>query len=372
MDPRTQFCHNPSCHARGKAGEGNIVIHSQKEKRYQCNLCDATFAATKGTPFFRLQTDPEAVTIVLTLLGHGCPLQAVVAAFGFDERTVTRWLSRAGGHCQKVHEHLVQQSGVDLRHVQADEMWVKLVGQKVWLAMAMAVPSRLWLGGVISPKRDLVLITTLVKLVRSCGQSLAILVCVDGLASYVTAFFKVFREPVPTGRSGRPRLKLEEGLLLGQVIKSRAKKRVVSVTQRAMRGSLEAINEVLAATGTGKGINTAYIERLNATFRASLAVLVRRGRAIAHQQVNLTAGMNLVGCAYNFCWHHESLRLAAPEGSERKWLHRTPAMAAGLTDHRWSMLALLNYQVPLPAWAAPKRRGRPPKEANQRVMAVAA
>ena len=183
MDPRTQFCHNPRCHARGKAREGNIVIHSQLEKRYRCTLCKATFSETKGTPFFRLKTATEVVTIVLTLLCHGCPTKAVVAAFGFDERTVAGWLSRAGGHCQQVHEHLVQQGGVDLRHVQADEMWVKLVGQKVWMAMAMAVPSRLWLGGVISPKRDLVLITALVKLVRSCGQSLAILVCVDGLAS---------------------------------------------------------------------------------------------------------------------------------------------------------------------------------------------
>ena len=111
MDPRTQFCHNPSCHARGKEGEGNIVIHSQKGKRYQCTLCDATFVETKGTPFFRLQTDPEVVTIVLALLCHGCPIQAVVAAFGFDERTVSRWLSGAGAHCQKVQEHLVQQGG---------------------------------------------------------------------------------------------------------------------------------------------------------------------------------------------------------------------------------------------------------------------
>ncbi len=372
MDPQTRFCHNPSCPARGKTGAGNIVSHSPRERRYRCTTCGKTFAATKGTPFYRLQKPADAVTLVVTLLGHGCPIQAIVAAFGFDERTVAGWLSRAGGHCQKVHEHLVQQSGVDLRHVQADELWVKLVGQKVWMAMAMAVPSRLWLGGVISPKRDLVLITTLVKIVRSGGKSLALLVCVDGLASYVTAFLKVFREPVRTGCLGRPRLKLEEGLLLGQVIKSRAKRRVVSVTQRAVRGSLETINEVLATTGTGKGITTSYIERLNATFRASLAVLVRRGRAIAHKQVILSAGMNLVGCAYNFCWHHESLGLAAPEGSERKWMHRTPAMAAGLTDHRWSMLELLNYQVPLPAWAAPKRRGRPPKEAEQMVMAVAA
>jgi hypothetical protein len=71
---------------------------------------------------------------------------------------------------------------VDLQHVQADELWVQLVGRRVWRAMALAVPSRLWLGGCVSPPRDRVLSTTLVQMVRSCTRSLAILVCVDGLA----------------------------------------------------------------------------------------------------------------------------------------------------------------------------------------------
>src|SRR5882724_3970929 len=126
------------------------------------------------------------VTLVLTLSCYGCPTQAIVAAFGIDERMVAQWLARAGQHCQRVHQHVVQQGAVDLQHVQADELWVKLVGRRVW--MAMAIPSRLWLGGSISPRRDLVLITTLVPIVRACACRLAILVCVDGVASYVTAF----------------------------------------------------------------------------------------------------------------------------------------------------------------------------------------
>jgi hypothetical protein len=329
-----------------------------------------------------LQTAVETVTCVVTLLCHGCPIQAIVAAFGFDERTVARWFAASGSHCQEVHEHLVEQGKVDLKHVQADEMWVKLWGRRVWMAMAIAVPTRLWLGGVISVRRDLTLIMSLVQMVRQCGQSLAILVCVDGLASYVTAFLRVFRHSVRTGRRGRPRLVVEGGLLLGQVVKRYAQGRVVAVSQRAVRGSLvrgvglrgigEAIGAVLVATGTGKGINTAYIERLNATFRGALAVLVRRGRAIAHKDVTLTLGMYVVGCAYNFCWYHQSLRLAAAEGSGPKWQQRTPAMAAGLTDHRWTMSELLHYQIPLKAWVAPKRRGRPPKLVTEQVMAVAA
>jgi transposase-like protein len=372
MNPQTQFCHNPQCPARGQVGQGNIRVHSQMERRYRCTICRQTFAATKGTPLYRLRTAADLVTTVLTLLCHGCPIQAIVAAFGLDERTVAAWLARAGQHCQRVHQHVVQRGRVDLQHVQADELWAKLVGRRAWMAMAMAVPSRLWLGGVISPRRDLGLITAVVQLVRSCARSLAILVCVDGLASYVTAVLRVFRQPVRTGRRGRPRLVLEGGLLLGQVVKRYVRRRVVSVERRVVRGSAKAITARLAASGGGTGINTAYIERLNATFRASLVPLVRRGRAIAHTEAVLTAGMWLVGCAYNFCWLHDSLRVAAPGGACWKWQERTPAMAAGLTKHRGTMLELMRYQVPLPAWVAPKRRGRPSTRALQPAMAVAA
>lgn len=372
MDPQRRFCHNAVCPARGQVGQGNIGVQSWKEQRYICHTCGRTFAATTGTAFYRLRTAADQVTLVLTLLCHGCPPQAIVAAFGLDERTVAAWLVRAGVHCQQVHAHLVQQGAVDLQHVQADELWVKLVGQRVWMALALAVPSRLWLGGVISPQRDRALITALVQQVRACAQRLDLLVCVDGLSSYVTAFRRVFRDPVYTGRRGRPRLVLAAGFQLGQVIKQYVKRRVGSVRQQVVEGTAAGIAAVLAATGTGHGIHTAYIERFNATMRSALAPLVRRGRALAHKVETLTAGMYLVGCAYNFCWEHTSLRRAAPAGTGRKWAERTPAMAAGLTDHRWSLRELLSYQVPLPAWAPSKRRGRPSKEPRLSTLAVAA
>jgi transposase-like protein len=128
MNPHAQFCHNPQCPVRGQRGQGNIRVHSHAEQRYRCMICGQTFVATKGTPFYRLRTTADLVTAVLTLMGHGCPLQAIVAAFGVDERTVTAWLLRAGQHCQQAHQHVVQHGQVDLQHVQADELWVKLVG----------------------------------------------------------------------------------------------------------------------------------------------------------------------------------------------------------------------------------------------------
>ena len=299
--------------------------------------------------------------LVLTLLSHGCPTQALVAAFGLDERTVARWLAGAGAHCQRVHAHPVEQGQVDLQHVQADELWTKQVGGKAWMALALAVPTRLWLGGGISGSRDLPLITRLVQRVRACAATPAILVCVDGLASYVTAFLQLFRQPIYTGRRGRPRLVLPDGFQFAQVVKHSAKRHVVGVTRRVLHGTLAGVEMALAATATGTVINTASIERLNATFRARLAPLTRRGRAIARTEAALAAGMWLVGTAYNFCWPHESLRQLAPDHAPRKWLRRTPAMAAGLTDHCWSLDELLRFEIPLPRWAPPKRRGRPPR-----------
>ena len=110
-------------------------------------------------------------------------------------------------------------------------------------------------------------------------------------------------------------------------------------------------------------LHSAYIERLNATFRARLHGLVRRARALFHQQKTLMAGMYLVGTAYNFCSFHDSLRQEQPEG-RRKWRERTPAMAAGITDHCWSTQELLTYQIAPPPYVAPKRRGRKPKLAG--------
>jgi transposase-like protein len=358
MDPSTQFCPNFYCLYRGKPGQGNIRVHSRKERRFRCTTCGKTFAATKNTPFYRLHKSLDLVTIVLTLLCHGCPRQAIVAAYGLDERTVGDWQRRAGRHAQRFHERHVQQGQVDLQHVQADELWVKVLGRRLWMAMAMAVPSRLWLGGVISRHRDGKLITAVVRLVRSCARSLAILVCVDGLASYVTAFVKGFRHKLPRdGRGGRPRLLVEPGLLIGQVIKRYSGRRLVDVTRRVARGSAEAVAAVLARTGTGTGINTSYIERLNATFRGRWTPLVRRGRALV-REAGAQAGMWLVGCAYNFCWEHDSLRVTAPADAGRQWSGRTPAMAAGLTDHRWELREVLGERQPPGRWKAPRRQPR--------------
>ena len=366
MNPQKQFCHNQTCWAYGRKGEEHIVIHSHKEKRYRCKRCRRTFSQTKGTALYRLHKPQELVFVVLTLLAYGSPIQAIVAAFGLDERTVARWQKEAGSQCQRVHEHLVEAGNVELSQVQADELRVRVVGGIMWLATALEVRSRLWLGGVVRVHRDRQLIRALLWRIRKCGSVAQILLCTDGLASYAKQALLIFRESLRTGRGGRPRLILPEGVMVARVKKRYERRRVVEVVREVVRGAEAAVQERLMETQRSLTalINTAYVERLNATFRARLAPLVRRSRAGVHEQGTLEAGMWLVGTCYNFLWAHRSLRQergggGGEEPSASKWIERTPAQAAGLTDHRWTLEELMSFVVE--PTRTPKRRGRRPK-----------
>ena len=349
MDPTTTFCSNRNCPARGQTGRGNIGIHSQKEQRFICHACQKTCSATTGTVFYRLRTAAETVSLVVTLLAHGCPVQAMVAAFGFDARTIADWWTRSGRQGQAVHESLVEQPR-DLGQVQADERRVKKQGGMVWMAMAMMVQTRLWLGGEGSEQRDMPLIRRLIERVRRCAAPRPRLVCTDGLRTYIRATRETCRDPMRTGMGGRPRLRPWRHVLIAQVVKCYERRRVVATDRRIVDGTPTRV-ETLRRRSQGNGvINTAYIERLNATFRERLAPLARRCRALARQTLTLHEGMFVVGTVYNFCTPHESLN------SVQK---TTPAMAAGITDHRWTMHELLSLHVPPPPWTPPKQRGRP-------------
>jgi transposase-like protein len=370
MNSANLFCPNIECPARGQVGKGNIGVHSQKTKRYICHVCKETFSASQGTIFYRLRTDPKTVLLVLALLMYGCPIQAVVHAFGIDERTVRHWWQRAGQHCQAFHERLVEDHRLDLGQVQADEIKVKTQQGAMWMAMAMMVSTRLWLGGAVSASRDTALLQQMARQVRAIALCRPLLLAVDGLNTYVTVFRDAFRTGIPRlpGQSGRMKLVHWPNIALVQVIKPRP--RGTGTIQRAIvQGEKTMIDQLLQSTQAGGSINVAFIERLNATFRQRLACLFRRTRHLARHRQTLQAGMYLLGCVYNFCDFHHSLRLRLSVGRYGfRWVQRTPALAAHLTDHPWTIQELLLHKTPPRPWTRKERQGRLPNSLIDRMQ----
>jgi transposase-like protein/IS1 family transposase len=358
MDASKQFCPNSQCSARGQKGQGNIIIHDRKRQRYRCKVCKGTLSARRATMFEGLRKPRELIVIVVTLLTSGCPVQAIVHAFGLDERTVADWRDRAGIHCHQVHQEIVEQGQLDLMHVQADEIRVKGCKMIAWMGLAMMVSTRLWLGGVVQLSRDRGLADRLMSQVRRCAACLRpLLVLTDGWSAYPGSIRRAFREKVKrTARVGRACLQVWPELHIGTVIKRTQKKRVVEVTRRMASGLLAQAEKLLMQSQGGSVLNTAFLERLNATFRERLASLTRKSRHAARRLQALETGMYLIGCSYNFCFAHHELSKAKHWG-----MACTPAMASGLTDHVWSVGELLTYKLAPPPWVEPSRRGPPRK-----------
>jgi IS1 family transposase len=179
----------------------------------------------------------------------------------------------------------------------------------------------------------------------------------DGLKDYGTALlthFGYWMQPERRQDKGprpKPRWMPLPALLYAQVVKSYRRRRLVGVAYHVVFGTRLAIEQILAKCGWA--INTAFVERLNLDIRQRVAAIGRRVNTLCQGEAGLRDQLVLFQTYHNFVLPHASLRqpLLIPEvtsgrGSVKVWRPCTPAMAAGLTDHVWSLKEVLLYRVP--------------------------
>jgi IS1 family transposase len=151
--------------------------------------------------------------------------------------------------------------------------------------------------------------------------------------------------PPRTGRPGRPCLPyttVSPEVVYATVRKERENNRVVRASTRVVFGTPEAVARALALSSVSRCVNTCLVERHNGTDRNRCSRKARKSYAFSKDWDVHRAATVFSYFSYNFCWPVRTLRVRAAGGL---WRQRSPAMAAGLADHVWSLNEWLSYPV---------------------------
>jgi IS1 family transposase len=375
------FCPHSNCDYRGWLGLNNLRANGHPRggpwRQLHCTACDGYFPEHHGTLFHGTQATVELIVRVLACLAEGLGIRATARVFEVDPTTVLHWLVEAAEQLHAFSAYFL--CDLHVEQLQLDELYAVLRGVRDGEisednALKRLERSRHWVWTVIDPESKLLLVTevgprTLEMAQRVVHHVVGVVApgCVpawfsDGFKGYLPAIvghcgFWVHPERrQDQGPRPKPRWMPLPGLLYAQVIKQYRRKRLVGVKHHVVFGTLGTIAQVLA--GCGWKINTAFVERLNLDIRQRVAAVGRRVNTLCQGEDGLQHQLALFHVYHNFVLAHASLRqpLRVPEatngsGSAKVWQPCTPAMAAGLTDHVWTLQEVLMFRVP--PWPQP-------------------
>jgi IS1 family transposase/transposase-like protein len=374
MDLRTCHCRNRRCRYCGKIGSASqLQPHGSDrgEARFHCTACGAVIESRAATAYDDIRTSLPLYELGAKLLAEGMSIRATARVLGVDKDTVCGWVRQLGEHCAGVAAYHFRQ--LHLTECQLDELWTfvrkkedrltpleQMLGVygDTWIWIAFAPLSKIvpaWVAG----KRTLRMGRQLVKTLKNRLDAHIPFFTSDDLPHYADALLEVYGQtvqPPRTGQRGRPREPYKvppDDLLYAVVCKRREGSRVVEVTTEVVYGSPQRIAELLQHSPTSHMISTYGVERNNLTVRQHARRLGRKVNAFSKDHDYLEQQLALSFAYYHFVIPHQGLRqkLAVPiptkgDGSPKRWHQRTPAMAAALTDHIWSMDELLSFRVP--------------------------
>jgi IS1 family transposase len=381
VETSRHFCPYPDCAYQGWVGLGNLCANGHPSgapwRQLHCSSCKGYFLETHGTPLHGKRVPVDVLVWAVGALAEGLGIRAVARVFEVDPNTVLAWLVEAADHATAFSRYFLHD--VRVTQVQLDELFALLSAVKAGEVSEAEAITRLsrsprWVWTAMDPVTKLLLAIDVGDRTLAMAQSMVHQVvqvlapgCVplfltDGFKEYATALLTHCGQWVQlprrqaTGPAPKPRWMPRPQLLYAQVIKTVRRRRLVRVRHRVVFGTLETVNAVLAPLGCQ--INTAFIERLNLTIRQHVAAVGRRVSTLCKGEDGIQQQLALYHVYYNFCLPHASVRqpLLQPEpthgtGSAKRWQPRTPAMAAGLTDHVWTLREVLLFRVP--PWPQP-------------------
>ena len=381
IDTARHFCPHTGCAYRGWLGLGNLRANGHPSggpwRQFHCTACKGYFPEHHGTLFHGKRVSVDLLVHVIGCLAEGLGIRGTARVFEIDPNTVLSWLMEAADQLRAFSQYFLYD--LHLRQVQLDELYAVLSALKAGEVSEDEVIERLsrspqWVWVAVDPESKLLLALDVGDRTRAMAQRFvhqvaqvlapdcAPLFLTDGFREYLTALLTHYGQWVQPprrqaqGPAPKPRWMPLPQLLYAQVVKTIRRRRLVRVRHRVVFGTLEAINDVLAPYGWH--INTAFVERINLSIRQHVAAVGRRVSTLCKGADGLRQQLAVFHCYYNFCLPHASVRLPLPQpeptngsGSARQWRPCTPAMAAGLTDHVWTLREVLLFRVP--PWPQP-------------------
>jgi IS1 family transposase/transposase-like protein len=348
------YCGITDAQIHALVGDGK---HGQTEhiQTFRCQACRTTFSARHDTPLYRLKTPSHQVARVLSALAEGLDPSAAERVFGYRQATITTWLTRAGEHAQILHERSFRH--LWLPHLQLDELRTRLrsATQVLWLWLAIDPLTKILPVLYLGPRTQHMAHSLIHSLRQSLAPGCIPLFTSDGLNLYFYALTAHFGQWLEVGRRGRKvrQWQVAAGLIYGQVKKCYRRRKLVRVTPVMRLGTEDALKAALQGLGLSGRLNTAFIERVNLTIRHAIAALARRTWATSQQSSQLLAHLEWWRAYYHFVRPHAALRVALvqPQAQRGKRLaqryrQRTPAMAAGRTNRRWTACEVLSCPLP--------------------------
>lgn len=263
---------------------------------------------------------------------YGLGADAIADVLQKDVRTISTWLQSIGKKSNLFHDTMCLHLTMDLLFIQMDELWSFLGKKKrqMWVFAGLDVSSRFWINFQLGSRtnHNAKKLVTGIKSWLKASKDKVLKITTDKLAAYKNAIESVLKD-VPH--------------VYMQVVKRRKNKRLVTVKKCFVKGSKEDF--------TGKTQNTSFIERFNLTLRQRVSYLCRKTLGFCKKQSNLETVLWINLFDYNYRTLHKGLRIALEEAPEkkrfkRKWLHRTPGMALGLTKQALSWRFLLVVPIP--------------------------
>jgi IS1 family transposase len=315
-----------------------------------CQACRKKFTVRRDTVLYRLKTNSEKVVQVLALLAEGVDVSTLERVMGIGEGTLRTWLTRAGMHAEKLHTTFFQE--LIFAHIQLDELWanVRHKMQDVWVWVAMEASTKVMPVMQVGPRTLDMAMGVIHELRQIMPSGCMPILSSDGLRLYYYALTAHMGHWAQLEEGSKPVWEIAAGFIYGQVKKIHRRRRLVKVEYHVLWGELEKLRAGLKAMGLTGKINTAFVERLNLTIRQGVSFLVRRTWGMAQFTPELELHLQWWRGYYHFVRYHESLRVkfAQPipgkgKRSPSRYRSRTPAMAAGLATHRWTVKEFISY-----------------------------